>query len=70
MQINLEKAANKNKSDLKLKMKKAELVELCIQMKLKKSGTKDELIERISNFEEPPANLFEIRFFNYNNRNY
>tara|TARA_B100001769_G_C22018859_1_gene547520 strand:- start:149 stop:1096 length:948 start_codon:yes stop_codon:yes gene_type:complete len=51
--------SNPSKEEL-MKMKKAELVELCIQMKLKKSGTKDELIERISNFEEPPANLFEI----------
>ena len=51
--------SNPSKEEL-LKMKKAELVELCTQMKLKKSGTKDELIERISNFEEPPANLFEI----------
>ena len=42
------------------KMKKAELVDLCAQMKLKKSGTKSELIERIINFEEPPAETFEI----------
>ncbi len=42
------------------KMKKAELVDLCAQMKLKKSGTKSELIERIINYEEPPAETFEI----------
>ena len=29
-------------------------------MEIKKSGTKDELIERILNFEEPPAETFEI----------
>ena len=33
-------------------MKKAELVELCLEKGLAKSGTKDVLIERLSSFKE------------------
>ena len=33
-------------------MKKAELVELCVEKGLAKSGTKDVLIERLSSFKE------------------
>ena len=43
-----------------IKMKKDDLVEICTTMKIKKSGTKNELIERILNYEEPPAETFEI----------
>ena len=43
-----------------MKMKKSDLVEICTTMKIKKSGTKDELIERILNYEEPPTETFEI----------
>ncbi len=43
-----------------MKMKKSDLVEICTKMKIKKSGTKDELIERILNYEEPPVATFEI----------
>ena len=51
---------SKPSSEELTKMKKSELVEICTRMEIKKSGTKDELIERILNFEEPPAETFEI----------
>jgi len=41
-------------------MKKAELVALCVEYGLKKSGTKDELIERILNVEEPVVETFDL----------
>jgi tRNA pseudouridine(54/55) synthase len=41
-------------------MKKAELVALCVEFGIKKSGTKDELIERIINIEEPIVETFEL----------
>ena len=41
-------------------MKKAELVALCVEFSVKKSGTKDELIERILNIEEPVIETFDL----------
>ncbi|MDG1551316.1 MAG: tRNA pseudouridine(54/55) synthase Pus10 [Candidatus Poseidoniaceae archaeon] len=41
-------------------MKKAELVALCVEYGVKKSGTKDELIERILNVEEPVVETFDL----------
>ena len=41
-------------------MKKAELVTLCVEYGVKKSGTKDELIERILNVEEPVVETFDL----------
>jgi len=41
-------------------MKKAELVALCVELGVKKSGTKDELIERILNVEEPVVETFDL----------
>ena len=41
-------------------MKKSELVALCVEHGVKKSGTKDELIERILNVEEPEIETFEL----------
>ena len=41
-------------------MKKAELVALCVEFSIKKSGTKDELIERILNIEEPVVEIFDL----------
>lgn len=41
-------------------MKKAELVALCVEFGIKKSGTKDELIERIINIEEPLVEIFDL----------
>ena len=41
-------------------MKKAELVDVCTGLELKKSGTKDELIERILTAELPVAETFEL----------
>lgn len=41
-------------------MKKAELVALCIEFSVKKSGTKNELIERILNIEEPVIETFDL----------
>ena len=38
-------------------MKKAELVDLCVEKGLAKSGTKDALIERLSSFNEPTITL-------------
>ena len=38
-------------------MKKAELVDLCVEKGLAKSGTKDALIERLSSFKEPTITL-------------
>jgi len=41
-------------------MKKSELVALCVELGVKKSGTKDEIIERILNVEEPEIETFEL----------
>lgn len=41
-------------------MKKPELVALCTELGVKKSGTKDELIERILNVEEPEIETFDL----------
>ena len=41
-------------------MKKADLVALCVEYGVKKSGTKDELIERILNVEEPVVETFDL----------
>jgi len=41
-------------------MKKAELVAICVELGVKKSGTKDELIERILNVEEPVVETFDL----------
>ena len=41
-------------------MKKVELVALCVEFSVKKSGTKDELIERILNIEEPVIETFDL----------
>ena len=46
--------------DQLLQMKKPELVALCVELGVKKSGTKDDLIERISNVEEPEIDTFEL----------
>jgi len=46
--------------DQLLQMKKPELVALCVELGVKKSGTKDDLIERISNVEEPEIETFEL----------
>jgi tRNA pseudouridine(54/55) synthase len=41
-------------------LKKAELVAMCVESGVKKSGTKDELIERIMNIEEPVVETFDL----------
>jgi len=41
-------------------MKKSELVAMCVELGVKKSGTKDELVERILNVEEPEIETFEL----------
>ena len=43
-------------------LKKAELVEMCEQKGLAKSGTKDVLIQRLSKFKEPTLDLPETDF--------
>ena len=50
----------KPSKDKLMLMKKPELVALCTELGAKKSGTKDELIERILNVEEPEIETFDL----------
>ena len=50
----------KPSKDKLMLMKKPELVTLCTELGVKKSGTKDELIERILNVEEPETETFDL----------
>ena len=50
----------KPSKDKLMLMKKPELVTLCTELGVKKSGTKDELIERILNVEEPEIETFDL----------
>ena len=50
----------KPSKDKLMLMKKPELVTLCTELGVKKSGTKDELIERILNVEEPQIETFDL----------
>ena len=50
----------KPSKDKLMLMKKPELVTLCTELSVKKSGTKDELIERILNVEEPEIETFDL----------
>ena len=50
----------KPSKDKLMLMKKPELVALCTELGTKKSGTKDELIERILNVEEPEIETFDL----------
>ena len=50
----------KPSKDKLMLMKKPELVALCTELGVKKSGTKDELIERILNVEEPEIETFDL----------
>lgn len=50
----------KPSKDKLMLMKKPELVALCVELGVKKSGTKDELIERILSVEEPKIETFDL----------
>ncbi|MAR94271.1 MAG: hypothetical protein CMA45_04260 [Euryarchaeota archaeon] len=56
----IETESVKPSKDKLVLMKKSELVALCVELGVKKSGTKDELVERILNVEEPEIETFEL----------
>ena len=56
----IEVTAEKPDEEQLKSMKKAELVAICAELKVKKSGTKEELIQRIITSQPPPPETFDL----------